>query len=153
MLKSSIQKAGTIYNTGSSFFSEFFVSHGGNDLFFKFAILAGVLLIQLFFPKGTRTISRRMFLDNLYSLQNSLFAIPGLALGIDKKYLREYRCQTCQKLLAKGQLKHKEDVLEVKCRGCSNICLFSGEDAEIIKKRSVLLKQGLIPDTEVSGIK
>lgn len=153
MLRSNLQLIGNFYNTGSSFLREFFASHGGDDLFFKFAIFAGVLLIQLFFPKGTRTFSRRVFLENLHSWQNGLMIISGFAVGINKKYLREYRCQTCQKLLAKGQLNHKEDVLEVKCRGCSNVCLFQGEDAEIIEKRSVLLKQGLIPDTEVSAIK
>lgn len=117
---------------------------------FSIGAFAGVLLIQLFFPKGTRTISRRLFIENFHHLQNGLMAIPGFVAGIDSKYLREYRCPTCHKLLAKGYLFHKDDVLEVKCRGCSTICLFKGEDAEIIQKRSELLKQGLIPDTEKS---
>lgn len=117
--------------------------------FINIGVFAGVLLIQLFFPKGTRTISRRLFIENFH-LYNGFLAIPGLALGIDSKYLREYRCPTCHKLLAKGYLFHKEDVLEVKCRGCATICLFKGADAEIIEKRSELLKQGLIPDSEKS---
>jgi phage FluMu protein Com len=63
--------------------------------------------------------------------------------------LREYRCQECHKLLCKGYLKDENSVLEVKCRGCGLICTFTGEDAKIIKCRSVLIEQGLIPDTDV----
>lgn len=125
-----------------------YFSNQTNLSFFSIGAFAGVLLIQLFFPKGTRTISRRLFLDNFQHLLGGVTAIPGFVAGIDSKYLREYRCPTCHKLLAKGYLFHKDDVLEVKCRGCSTIHLFKGEDAEIIEKRSELLKKGLIPDTE-----
>ncbi|OHA18248.1 MAG: hypothetical protein A2664_02165 [Candidatus Taylorbacteria bacterium RIFCSPHIGHO2_01_FULL_46_22b] len=62
--------------------------------------------------------------------------------------LKEFHCQKCGKLLCKGRLTCKDDLLEVKCRGCQKICFFSGPDADIIKKRSVLIKQGLIPDSE-----
>ncbi|MBI2003534.1 MAG: Com family DNA-binding transcriptional regulator [Parcubacteria group bacterium] len=89
-----------------------------------------------------------MFIENFSFLQDGLIMLPGLAAGIDNKYLREYRCPSCHKLLAKGQLNHRDDILEVKCRGCSTICLFKGEDAEIIEKRSGLLRQGLIPDPD-----
>lgn len=126
-----------------------FIRPYGGDLLFKIAILGGVVLIQLFFPKGTRTISRRLFIENAHNLQSGLLTIPGFIAGLDTKYLREYRCPTCRKLLAKGMLSHKDDILEVKCRGCSTVCLFSGEDAEIIEKRSVLLQQGLVPDTDL----
>lgn len=67
---------------------------------------------------------------------------------MDPKYLKEYRCQNCGKLLCKGFLKSLDDVVEVKCRGCRNICTFHGEDAEIVSARSVLIKQGLVPDTD-----
>ncbi|MBI2013192.1 MAG: Com family DNA-binding transcriptional regulator, partial [Candidatus Colwellbacteria bacterium] len=122
------------------------------ELFFKFAIFAGVLLIQLFFPKGTRTMSRRIFIENFNFLRDGLIVFPWFAGEVEKKYLREYRCPACHKLLAKGQLNHRDDLLEVKCRGCSTICLFQGEDAEIIEKRSIFLKQGLIPDPDKSKI-
>ena len=62
--------------------------------------------------------------------------------------LEEYHCPDCGKLLCKGHLVDKEDVLEVKCRNCHRLCFFSGKDADIIKKRSVLIKAGLIPDTD-----
>lgn len=68
---------------------------------------------------------------------------------VDKKYLKEYRCPACKKLLAKGTLSSNEDLLEVKCRGCSTICIFKGEDAEIVKERSRLLKKGIIPDSDL----
>lgn len=67
---------------------------------------------------------------------------------IDFMELREYRCKVCGKLLCKGQLNHADRVLEVKCRGCGNIQIFWGEEAVIIEKRSELIKQGLIPDTD-----
>ena len=67
---------------------------------------------------------------------------------IDPKVLTEYRCHTCHKLLCKGLLSGHENILEVKCRGCGRICQFQGEDAEIVRQRSVLIKQGLIPDTD-----
>jgi len=67
---------------------------------------------------------------------------------VDRKYLREYRCPSCHKLLAKGYLHQTQSFLEVKCRNCSTICIFQGEDAENISKRSELLKQGLVPDTD-----
>ncbi len=65
-----------------------------------------------------------------------------------KELLREYRCKICNKLLCKGRLSDRNSELEVKCRGCHNICVFCGPDAEIIKERSVLIRQGLIPDPE-----
>jgi len=67
---------------------------------------------------------------------------------IDSKFLREYRCPICNKLLAKGYLTQKEDYLEIKCRGCKSICLVSGEHAEILAMRAKLFKKGLIPNTE-----
>ena len=67
---------------------------------------------------------------------------------MDKRFLREYRCKICKKLLCKGYLNTSASALEVKCRGCGNICLFYGEDAEIVSKRADLIKQGLIPDTD-----
>ncbi|PIN94052.1 hypothetical protein COU54_00520 [Candidatus Pacearchaeota archaeon CG10_big_fil_rev_8_21_14_0_10_31_24] len=63
--------------------------------------------------------------------------------------LREYRCEDCNKLLCKGFLNDEQSVLEVKCRGCGKICHFTGMDASIIKRRSVLIAQGLIPDTDL----
>ena len=69
-------------------------------------------------------------------------------MTIDTKYLIEYRCPVCRKLLCKGLLTDKLSLLEVKCRGCGRICQFSGEDADIVKTRSVLIAQGLIPDTD-----
>ena len=68
---------------------------------------------------------------------------------IDSKYLTEYRCQTCHKLLCKGILSDRDSLLEVKCRGCGQLCRFTGEDAHIVKKRSVLITQGLVPDTDL----
>ncbi len=64
------------------------------------------------------------------------------------KILTEYRCQNCNKLLCKGILNGQENILEVKCRGCGKICQFTGEDAQIVRHRSVLIRQGLIPDTD-----
>lgn len=69
--------------------------------------------------------------------------------SLDKKYLKEYRCPTCNKLLAKGSMSSHDDLLEVKCRGCSTICLFRGEHAEIVKERSRLIKEGIIPGDDV----
>jgi phage FluMu protein Com len=67
---------------------------------------------------------------------------------IDPKYLTEYRCPDCHKLLCKGMLSGSENILEVKCRGCGRICQFQGDDANIVMHRSVLIKHGLIPDTD-----
>lgn len=67
---------------------------------------------------------------------------------MDLKYLREYHCKSCDKLLCKGVLNDKESCLEVKCRKCHTVSVFTGLDSEIIKKRSVLITQGLIPDPE-----
>ncbi|MDO8659176.1 MAG: Com family DNA-binding transcriptional regulator [Candidatus Parcubacteria bacterium] len=67
---------------------------------------------------------------------------------MDTKFLREYRCKNCHRLLCKGHLSTIDDALEVKCKSCGNVCLFRGEDAEIVAKRAVLIKQGLIPDTD-----
>lgn len=109
-------------------------------------VIFGAVLIQIFFPPGTRTISRRTWMENFGNLLKHGFW--GILSTIPAKYLKEYRCPACNKLLAKGNLIHKDDVLEVKCRGCSGVYLFRGEDAEIIEKRSELLKKGLIPDPE-----
>lgn len=68
---------------------------------------------------------------------------------LDPKYLIEYRCPVCRKLLCKGHLTTADNILEVKCRGCGKICTFIGEDAHIVKERSVLIRQGLVPDTDV----
>jgi phage FluMu protein Com len=65
------------------------------------------------------------------------------------KILTEYRCPDCNKLLCKGILQGEGNVLEVKCRGCGKICTFLGQDAQIVRHRSVLIKEGLIPDTDV----
>lgn len=70
-------------------------------------------------------------------------------MSIDPKFLKEYRCPNCHKLLCKGYLQDSNSVLEVKCRGCARICTFVGEDRVIVKERSVLIRQGLIPDTDV----
>ena len=67
---------------------------------------------------------------------------------MDNKFLREYRCKICKKLLCKGCLHTSNSALEVKCKGCGNICTFYGEDAEIVSKRADLMKKGLIPDTD-----
>lgn len=67
---------------------------------------------------------------------------------IDPRVLQEYRCDVCHKLLCKGVLSDGGSVLQVKCRGCKKLCTFRGQDADIIKQRSVLIKQGLIPDTD-----
>ena len=67
---------------------------------------------------------------------------------VDSKYLTEYRCPACRKLLCKGYLRDDSSVLEVKCRGCGKVVQFTGADAEIVKERSVLITQGLIPDTD-----
>ena len=64
------------------------------------------------------------------------------------KDLKEYHCQICDKLLCKGILNDKKDVLQVKCRGCHHICFFYGKDADIIKQRSILIKNGGISDPE-----
>lgn len=67
---------------------------------------------------------------------------------LDAKILTEYRCQQCNKLLCKGVLTGKENILEVKCKNCGMVCLFQGQDAQIVMHRSMLIKQGLIPDTD-----
>lgn len=69
-------------------------------------------------------------------------------MGIDKKYLREFRCPNDNKLLAKGFLQDSGSVLEAKCRACGQVNYFQGEEKEILKTRQVLLRQGKIPDTE-----
>lgn len=63
--------------------------------------------------------------------------------------LVEYHCEKCNKLLCKGTLKDKDNALQVKCRGCHKLCFFQGPDADIIKRRSNLIKKGLIPDPEI----
>ncbi len=70
---------------------------------------------------------------------------------VDPRYLREYRCPDCNKLLCKGVLHHKDSALEVKCRNCKKICWSTGADAEIVQGRSVLVRQGLIPDTDAEA--
>ena len=64
------------------------------------------------------------------------------------KILQEYRCPDCHKLLCKGILTGSDTEVEVKCRGCGKLCLFHGEDALIVSRRSVLIREGLIPDTD-----
>lgn len=118
-----------------------------NGIFIGLVAVGGVLLIQLLFPPGTRTVSRRYWLDHIYNWQGLPF-LGWIGQVIDKKYLREYRCPSCNKLLAKGFLSHKDSVLEVKCRNCATICLFQGEDAEIVEKRAEFLKKGIVPDTD-----
>jgi phage FluMu protein Com len=71
-------------------------------------------------------------------------------MDINLEFLPEYRCQTCNKLLCKGFLEGAQSALEVKCRGCGRICLFRGKDAAIIMERSVLIRQGLILDTDTN---
>lgn len=84
-----------------------------------------------------------------YALQASLsFIWIGKTINIDKKYLKEYRCPTCNKLLGKGYLNDKDSYLQIKCRGCGNLYMFEGEDREILKVRHKLLKTGDIEDTE-----
>lgn len=63
---------------------------------------------------------------------------------VDKKYLREYRCPSCHKLLAKGTLFALGEFLEVKCRGCHTVCVFKGEDVGIVTERARLIKEGII---------
>ncbi len=41
---------------------------------------------------------------------------------------KEYRCTTCGRLLFKGLL--VDSAVEVKCRGCGNLCMFSGESKD-----------------------
>ena len=105
----------------------------------RFGLIVAMMIIQFVMPHGTRRITRESILA---------WVLGTAQISIDPKYLREYRCPNCNKLLAKGNLKHKEDVLEVKCRGCSGVYLFKGEDADIIEKRSVYLQEGLIPDPD-----
>ncbi len=62
--------------------------------------------------------------------------------------LKEFRCEECNKLLCKGNLVCKGNMLEIKCRGCGKMCVLDGEDADIVKTRSVLIKRGDIPDPE-----
>lgn len=119
-----------------------------DGIFIGIVILLGAVLIQIFFPPGTRTVSRKTWIDNFGNLFKHGFF--GILSTIPAKYLKEYRCPACNKLLAKGNLMHRDDVLEVKCRGCSGVYLFRGEDAEIIEKRSELLKEGLIPDPDLA---
>lgn len=87
-------------------------------------------------------------LANLPAFKYYGLSLPFIAGNIEAKYLREYRCPKCNKLLGKGHLQDKYSFLEIKCRGCSGIYTFSGEDREILKVRSKLLKKGKIPDTE-----
>src|SRR3989344_4789676 len=112
-------------------------------------VLLVAVFIQLFFPPGTRTISRRTWMENFENILKINFWIPFVSM-IYSRNLKEYRCPTCNKLLAKGSLKHKDDVLEVKCRGCSGVYLFKGENAEIIEKRSDLPEEELIPNPKIS---
>lgn len=62
--------------------------------------------------------------------------------------LCEYHCKQCGKLLCKGHLTSKDNILEVKCRGCHSLCTFTGNDADIIRLRSALIRNGGIPDPE-----
>lgn len=84
-----------------------------------------------------------------YALKFSLpFILAGNLTGLDKKYLREYRCPACNKLLGKGFLHDKSSYLEIKCRGCGNMYTFQGEDKEVLTVRHKLLEKGILPDTE-----
>jgi phage FluMu protein Com len=88
-------------------------------------------------------VNRAILLSYLYdSSKHALFFGSSLFVAINPKYLREYRCPSCHKLLAKGTMYDDNSVLEVKCRGCHTVCIFHGEDAEIIKKRAQLIKEG-----------
>lgn len=79
------------------------------------------------------------------------FAIIPVWLGeVERKYLREYRCPTCNRLLSKGFLKDKDSYLEVMCRICKTVQTFTGEDAEIIQVRHDLIKEGIITGHELS---
>lgn len=72
---------------------------------------------------------------------------------IDPKYLKEYRCPECNKLLCKGIMLLREGtVLEVKCKNCHVLRTFMGPDIEVLQKRAILIKQGLIPDTDILSI-
>jgi phage FluMu protein Com len=82
------------------------------------------------------------YLDLMIVPAKSFFFLGWAA--IDKKYLREYRCPTCHKLLAKGTLIEKGGALEVKCRGCHTVCLFQGGDADIVRERARLMEEGKI---------
>lgn len=62
--------------------------------------------------------------------------------------LKEYRCPRCNKLLCKGHFTCKEDILEVKCRGCGQLSQFLGEDAQTIEIRHELITNGLMADPE-----
>ncbi len=63
----------------------------------------------------------------------------SMKVVIDKKYLNEYRCKGCDKLLCKGYLQQVDNYLEVKCRNCKRVCSYGEKDAEIIRVRSVLI--------------
>lgn len=71
-------------------------------------------------------------------------------ITLNSRVLVEYRCGDCHKLLCKGILNSVGSMLEVKCRGCKKLCTFYGEDASIIKQRSILIRQGLILDTDIN---
>lgn len=75
---------------------------------------------------------------------------PLIYQTVERRYLKEYRCPSCNKLLSKGHLSTKDSYLEVKCRGCNTICLFEGEDKEIIQTRAELIKGGVITGYELS---
>jgi phage FluMu protein Com len=69
-------------------------------------------------------------------------------MELQAKILCEYRCADCHKLLCKGNLTGGNTKVEVKCRGCGKLCTFHGQDALIVSRRSVLIREGLIPDTD-----
>lgn len=93
-------------------------------------------------------------INSFKDFHSSLLAGIGLApffIGqIDRKFLTEYRCPTCNKLLSKGYLKDKDSFLEVMCRTCKTVHVFTGDDAEIIKVRSDLIREGKITGYELS---
>ncbi|MEZ4180030.1 MAG: hypothetical protein R3B41_00720 [Candidatus Doudnabacteria bacterium] len=68
---------------------------------------------------------------------------------VDRNLFKEYRCPSCNKLLSKGYLGTNDSYLEVKCRGCRTVCLFRGEDKEIIIKRAQMLTGGENIDEDV----
>lgn len=53
---------------------------------------------------------------------------------MENKCLIDFKCNVCHKLLGKGILHDVESVLEVKCRKCGNIQVFTLADAEGILK-------------------
>ncbi len=104
-------------------------------------------MIRTFYKLASLSISPGSLHYLVGKLSMSMIGI-GAMVDLDKKYLREYRCPTCNKLLGKGFLQDKNSYLEIKCRGCGNMYTFTGEDKEILTIRHELLEKGELPDTE-----